>query len=632
MTGAPASPGLGLEPLRVVIVGHVDHGKSTLVGRLVHDTGSLPDGKLEAIKAMCERRGMPFEWAFLMDAFQSERDQGITIDTAQIWLHSATRDYVIIDAPGHREFIKNMITGAASAEAALLMIDASHGIQQQSRLHGFLLNLLGIRQVAVVVNKMDLVGYSASAFRGDPPHLYPVSHGLRRTGGFRRADLRARRRQPRQPRRLDALVRGADPDGGAGDLPAGTPARRAAAAPADPGCLQIRRAAHHRRAHRKRPSRGGRPADLLAQRQERARSRTIEGWSRPAPALQALAGEAVGITLDEQIFIERGEVATQADNLPILTNVFRGRLIWLGHEPLRQGAEYRLKLGTREVAVTAQRIERVFDADDLSVREANEVPRHGIADVILRSRAMLALDEAGTIARTGRFVLTDGHNILAGGLIDMKGYPDQRESMTVRSSNLLRVAHAVTVSARQLRNGHRGGVLWFTGLSGAGKSTIAMEVENRLFQKGYMVYVLDGDNVRYGLNADLGFSPQDRAENIRRIGEVASLFADAGMIAITAFISPYRADRQRARTAGKDAFHEIYVKADVSTCESRDPKGLYKKARSGEIQQFTGISAPYEEPEAAELVVDTTALPIEESVRAVVDYVERNFTFSEPPA
>ena len=251
----------------------------------------------------------------------------------------------------------------------------------------------------------------------------------------------------------------------------------------------------------------------------------------------------------------------------------------------------------------------------------------------VEDRANLELVVAGPLtARTGRFVLTDGHNILAGGLIDMKGYPDQRESMTVRSSNLLRVAHAVTVSARQLRNGHRGGVLWFTGLSGAGKSTIAMEVENRLFQKGYMVYVLDGDNVRYGLNADLTFSPQDRAENIRRIGEVASLFADDCMSDITPFNSPFLASRQRARTAGKDAFHEIYVKADVSTCESRDPKGLYKKARSGEIQQFTGISAPYEEPEAAELVVDTTALPIEESVRAVVDYVERNFTFSESPA
>ena len=631
MNSAPASPGIGLEPLRVVIVGHVDHGKSTLVGRLIYEMGSLPDGKFEAIKAMCERRGMPFEWAFLMDAFQSERDQGITIDTAQIWLRSKTRDYVIIDAPGHREFIKNMITGAASAEAALLMIDASHGIQQQSRLHGFLLNLLGIRQVAVVVNKMDLVGYSASHFEeirrtyaqylagfgAQADYVVPVSSREGENLVHRAASM------PwyEGPTLIEALET-FRPARRPVDLPLRLPVqdvykfddRRIIVGRIESGPLAV----------------GDRI--VFSPSNKSVVVKSIEGWSRPAPALQALAGESVGITLDEQIFIERGEVASRADNLPILTNVFRGRLIWLGHEPLRQGAEYRLKLGTREVAVTAQRVERIFDADDLSVREANEVARHSVADVILRSRAMLALDEAGSIQRTGRFVLTDGHNILAGGLIDMKGYPDQRESMTVRASNLLRVAHGVTVSARQLRNGHRGGVLWFTGLSGAGKSTIAMEVERRLFQKGYMVYVLDGDNVRYGLNADLTFSPRDRAENIRRIGEVAALFADAGMIAIAAFISPYRADRQRARNAAKEAFHEIYVKADISTCEGRDPKGLYKKARRGEIQEFTGISAPYEEPEAAELVVDTTALPIEDSVRAVVDYVEHNFTFTEAAA
>jgi bifunctional enzyme CysN/CysC len=631
MSSAPASPGIGLEPLRVVIVGHVDHGKSTLVGRLIYEMGSLPDGKFEAIKAMCERRGMPFEWAFLMDAFQSERDQGITIDTAQIWLRSKTRDYVIIDAPGHREFIKNMITGAASAEAALLMIDASHGIQQQSRLHGFLLNLLGIRQVAVVVNKMDLVGYSATHFEeirrtytqylagfgAQADYVVPVSAREGENLVHRAASM-PWYEGPTLIEALETFRSARRPV----DLPLRLPVqdvykfddRRIIVGRIESGHLAV----------------GDRI--VFSPSNKSVVVKSIEGWSRPAPALQALAGESVGITLDEQIFIERGEVASRADNLPILTNVFRGRLIWLGHEPLRQGAEYRLKLGTREVTVTAQRVERVFDTDDLSVREAGEVARHGIADVILRSRAMLALDEAGTIQRTGRFVLTDGHNILAGGLIDMKGYPDQRESMTVRASNLLRVAHGVTVSSRQLRNGHRGGVLWFTGLSGAGKSTIAMEVERRLFQKGYMVYVLDGDNVRYGLNADLTFSPRDRAENIRRIGEVAALFADSGMIAIAAFISPYRADRQRARNAAKDAFHEIYVKADVSTCEGRDPKGLYKKARSGEIQEFTGISAPYEEPEAAELVVDTSALTIEDSVRAVVDYVEGNFAFSEAAA
>jgi bifunctional enzyme CysN/CysC len=628
MPAHATTPAAGTEPLRVVIVGHVDHGKSTLVGRLFHDTGSLPDGKLDAIKAMCERRGMPFEWAFLMDAFQSERDQGITIDTSQIWFRSRLRDYVIIDAPGHREFIKNMITGAASAEAALLMIDASHGIQQQSRLHGFLLNLLGIRQVAVVVNKMDLVGYSASryeeirrvytdylaGFGAEADVVVPISA---REGEnlVQRAASMAWYDGPTLIEALDSFRPALRPV----ELPLRLPVqdiykfddRRIVVGRIESGRVVV----------------GDRL--LFSPSGKTARINSIEGWSRPTAALQAHAGESVGLTLDEQIFIERGEIASLLVNAPILTSVFRGRLIWLGHVPLRQGSEYRLKIATREVTVTVQRIERIFDTEDLSSRDAIEVGRHGVADVVLRSRAMLALDEASMIARTGRFVLTDGHNIVGGGLIDMKGYPDQRQSMTVRSSNLQRVDHGVTSAARVLRNGHRGGVLWFTGLSGAGKSTIAMEVERRLFQKGYLVYVLDGDNIRGGLNANLGFSPGDRAENIRRIGEVAALFADSGMITIAAFISPYRADRQRARDAAKEGFHEIFVKADVATCERRDPKGLYKRARRGEIAEFTGVSAPYEEPDAAELVVDTATHSVEDSVRAVVDYVERNFTLTE---
>jgi bifunctional enzyme CysN/CysC len=628
MSFRAAISGAGTEPLRVVIVGHVDHGKSTLVGRLFHDTGSLPDGKLEAIKAMCERRGMPFEWAFLMDAFQSERDQGITIDTAQIWFRSKLRDYVIIDAPGHREFIKNMITGAASAEAALLMIDASHGIQQQSRLHGFLLNLLGISQVAVVVNKMDLVGYSANHYEKIRRGYAQYLAGLGAKADFvipisardgenlvRRAAAMPWYEGPTLIEALDSFRPAPRPI----ELPLRLPVqdiykfdhRRIIAGRIESGRLVV----------------GDRL--LFSPSGKTAHVKSIEAWSRPAAPLQGQAGDSVGLTLDEQIFIERGEIASLLDNPPILTSVFRGRLIWLGHEPLRQGEEYRLKIATREVPVTAQRVEKIFDTEDLSAREALEVGRHCVADVVLRSRAMLALDEASTIARTGRFVLTDGHNIVGGGLIDMNGYPDQRESVTVRASNLQRVAHGVTSAARVRRNGHKGGVLWFTGLSGAGKSTIAMEVESRLFQKGYLVYVLDGDNVRSGLNANLSFSPEDRAENIRRIGEVAALFSDSGMITITAFISPYRADRQRARQAAKDGFHEIYVKADVATCERRDPKGLYKRARRGEIAEFTGVSAPYEEPEAAELVVDTATHSIEDSVRAVIDYVESNFTLTE---
>jgi bifunctional enzyme CysN/CysC len=613
------------EQLRIVIVGHVDHGKSTLVGRLFHDTGSLPDGKLEAIKAMCERRGMPFEWAFLMDAFQSERDQGITIDTAQIWFKSPKRDYVIIDAPGHREFIKNMITGASSAEAAIMLIDAGHGIQQQSRFHAYLLSLLGIRQIAVAVNKMDLVGHSAERFAEikqtyvdflsrvgvTPDYVIPVSA---RNGDniVARSTAMPWYDGPTIVEALDSFRPTPRPT----DLPLRMPVqavykfddRRIIAGRVESGRVMV----------------GDRL--IFSPSNKSARVASIEAWHVPGPVVEGHAGQSIGLTLDEQIFVERGEIASREQDAPIETNVFRGRLFWLRHAPLRIGDTYQLKLGTRDVPATVQAVEKVYDSDDLSSHSATEVPRHGIADVILRSRAMLAVDEGRHLARTGRFALSDGTNIVAGGLIDMDGYPDQRKSVIVRSANLYRVEHGIDGPARALRNGHRGGVLWFTGLSGAGKSTIAMALEQELFRRGYHTYVLDGDNVRYGLNANLGFSPEDRAENIRRVGEVAALFADAGMIVITAFISPYRADRQRARDAAKDGFHEIYVAADVETCERRDPKGLYKRARTGEIPEFTGISAPYEAPEAAELTVDTRSLSVEQSLEVLLDYINRQFT------
>jgi bifunctional enzyme CysN/CysC len=234
----------------------------------------------------------------------------------------------------------------------------------------------------------------------------------------------------------------------------------------------------------------------------------------------------------------------------------------------------------------------------------------------------LALDEYSANPALGRFVLIDGADTVAAGIINMEGFPDERRAAADARRNLFTAEHLFGADARNRRNGHRGAVIWFTGLSGAGKSTLAMEVERRLFLQGYQVYVLDGDNVRRGLNADLGFAPTDRVENIRRIGEMAALFADAGMIVITSFISPYIADRDRARQAAKGAFHEIYIKADVATCETRDTKGLYKRARAGDLADFTGISAPYEEPPSPELVVDTMRHPVGDSVRAILDYIE----------
>jgi bifunctional enzyme CysN/CysC len=609
--------------MRIVIVGHVDHGKSTLVGRLFHDTGSLPDGKLDQIKAMCERRGMPFEWAFLMDAFQSERDQGITIDTAQIWFKTPRRDYTIIDAPGHREFIKNMITGASSAEAAVMLIDASQGVQQQSRTHAFLLGLLGIRQIVVVVNKMDLVGCAEAAFAAIKAEYVRYLGDIGIVPNFvipaiaRDGDNLVHRSERMNWYQDATLISALDSFRSQGEL----------------ASLALRFPIQDVYKFDDRRILAGRIASgrltvgdrlLFSPSNKVAHVKSIEAWNAAQPD-EAGPGQSIGITTDEQIFVERGEIASHETHPPIETNVFRGRLFWLGKKPMVRGDAYRLRLQTRDVQVIVEAIDAIYDPDALTSRPADKVERNEIADVVLRSYAMLALDAADQNPRTGRFVLGDGPNIVAGGTISMRDYPDQRKLVTAKSTNITAVAHRVTHPQRVARNGHKGGVLWFTGLSAAGKSTIAMAVEQELFRRGYQTYVLDGDNVRRGLNSNLDFSPEDRAENIRRVGEVAALFADSGQIVVTAFISPYRTDRRRARAAAGSGFHEIYIKASLETCEKRDPKGLYRRARTGEIAEFTGVTAPYEMPESPELTIDTDHLSIEQSVAAVLDYVDKNF-------
>lgn len=610
--------------LRIVIVGHVDHGKSTLVGRLIYETGSLPEGKYEAIRAMSERRGMPFEWAFLMDAIQAERDQGITIDTTQIWFKTQKRPYVIIDAPGHKEFLKNMVTGAASSEAALLLIDAAEGVQEQSRRHGYLLSLLGVKQVAVLVNKMDLVGYSAGRFGQVAEDYRAYLNGL----GVKPACI-----IPISAREGDNIVEHA------GKMPWYQ----------GPTVLQALDGFEYKELPTERPLRmpvqdvykfdqrriiAGRVESgrvrvgdevIFSPSNKTAKIKSIEAWHVPEVPEEASAGQSIGVTLTEQIFVERGEVMSHLENAPLESNVFKAKLFWLGHNPVRIGSSYTLKLGTVEAPVTVEAIDHVIDTSDLSTKPADKIERNGAGEVVLRTRRMLALDEHEENPITGRFVLVENYLPVGGGIISMEGYPDQRNLITVRSTNITAVGHAVTREARAMRNGHKGAVLWFTGLSGAGKSTLALALERELFAKGYQVYVLDGDNIRTGLNANLGFSPEDRAENIRRVGEVASLFADAGFIVISSFISPYRSDRERARAAAKDSFHEIYVRASLEACESRDPKGLYKRARKGEIPEFTGITSPYEPPEHPDLVVPTDEMPVEDCLAMLLRFVEGKF-------
>ncbi|GAB4251779.1 MAG: adenylyl-sulfate kinase [Candidatus Methylacidiphilales bacterium] len=598
------------QKLKIVIVGHVDHGKSTLVGRLCFDTDSLPQGKVEQIRKACEAEGMEFEYAFLLDALLEEQEQNITIDTTQIQFRTAKRQYVIIDAPGHKEFLKNMVTGAAHADAAILLIDAKEGVQEQSRRHGYLLSLLGIRQVVVAVNKMDLVGYNPEVFRSitqaygaflaelgvQPRAFIPISAKLGEN---------IARRSERMPWSdgvpiLEALDQFELPPSG-DDLPLRLVVqdiyrfdeRRIVAGRVEAGRLRV--------------------GDELIFWPDRKRStvKSIESWPRPNRETEAGCGRSVGITLTEQIFVERGQVATRNHEVMVEGREFKAKLFWLENEPLVLNEPVTLKLATAEVEARVVEMTRVLDSASLDVHQARDlIQKNEAAEVRIRLRKPLAFDNVDRIQETGRFVLFKGKRIGGGGIIFDAHYPSSA-SQPVTSANLSWTAHEVTAEARIDHFGHRGAVVWLTGFSGAGKSTLAIALEAALLRRGVAAFVLDGDNLRHGLCSDLGFSDRDRAENIRRAGEVAKLMAEAGLVVISALISPFAAERARVRNQCEAVgipFCEVFVNAPLEVCEQRDPKQLYAKARRGEIRGFTGIDAPYEPPAQPDLEIRTDQL------------------------
>jgi bifunctional enzyme CysN/CysC len=612
------------EQLKIVIVGHVDHGKSTFVGRLFHDTGSLPEGKLEQLQKIAERRGVPFEWANLMDALQSERDQNITIDTAQIWFHTKKRQYVIIDAPGHKEFLKNMVTGAANAEAALLLIDANEGVQEQSRRHGYLLNLLGIKQIAVLVNKMDLKDYSQEVFNQieieyrkflksvgvEPLQFIPIAA----KHGDNIAEKSANTPWWNGPTVIDILdqFKVADlPNNQSLRMPIQDvyrfDERRILAGRVESGTIKV--------------------GDRLtfAPTGKTSTVKTVERWNAPSRD-NASAGESIGITLTEQIFVERGVVAALETDPPYELTRFKARLFWLGRQPFRKGKVYKLKLTTQEVECEIDSIDKVIDSSTLETVSRKEkeifVGRNEVAELTIKTKRPVAFDAHSEIVPTGRFVIVDGMEVSGGGIIAADRYPKRSADGTHRSDNIYWSHGKVTAEHRARRNGHAARLIWLTGLSGAGKSTIATELERELFNMGKQAYVLDGDNIRHGLCSDLAFSPQDRKENIRRVGEVAKLFVDAGIVCITAFISPYRSDRDLVRAMIPEGqFVEVFVNAPLDVCEQRDVKGLYAKARAQEIKEFTGVSAPYENPPTPEMELRTDQLTIQESVAKILEFL-----------
>lgn len=622
--GSNAPANSSTRQLKIVIVGHVDHGKSTFVGRLLHDTGSLPEGKLEQLQKIAERRGMPFEWANLMDALQAERDQNITIDTAQIWFRTNKRQYVIIDAPGHKEFLKNMITGAASAEAALLLIDAQEGIQENSRRHGYLLHFLGIQQIAVLVNKMDLVGYSRERFEA-------IARDYR--DFLKSIGVEARVFVPMVARDGDNIA-APSPKMGWWTGPTVLNVLDEFRTSEPPSHLPLRFSVQDVYRFDERRILAGRVESGTLKVGDRLQFcpankvstvKTIERWSAPVSE-NALASESVGITLSEQIFVDRGAVAAREDALPYNLNRFKSRVFWMGRAPFRKDRLYKLKLLAQEVDCEIDSIEKVLDASTLEAvtRDGSDaaVGRYEIAELYLRTKRPIAFDAHSEIITAGRFVVCDGFDVVGGGIVVEDAYPRLSSDALHKSHNIYWSEGKVTNEQRTHRNGHLGRVVWLTGLSGAGKSTVATELERELFTLGMQAYVLDGDKVRHGLCSDLGFSPEDRRENIRRIGEMAKIMADAGFICITAFISPYRADREAVRSRMQPGqFVEVHVNAPLDVCEARDPKGLYAKARANEIAEFTGISAPYEPPQKPELELPTHLLSLQESVLKIVEYL-----------
>ena len=613
-------PTLDIEPkLRVVFAGHVDHGKSTLIGRILHDTGSLPEGKIEEIKKACAAEGMEFEFAFLLDALLEEQKQNVTIDTTEIPFRTVRRRYAIIDAPGHKEFLKNMITGASRADAAILVIGADEGVREQSRRHAYLLSMLGINQVIVVVNKMDLVDYAEKRFR-------EIEQDYRKF--LQQLGLNALTFIPASAKQGENVARASmkmkwycaanvlealdllEPQKGDIDLPLRFCAqdvyrfdgRRIIAGRIETGTLRVGDELIFSPANK---------SSIVA---------TFERWNGPANG-PAVAGDSIGITLSEQIFVERGYVASHQNETPIETNRFHADLFWIVREPLRVGHFYELRLATQQVKCQIASIEQVMDSATLETKsdQREQLARNDIGRLTIQTRAPLVIDNHDRIPNLGRFVIIDDGQICGGGTIFGGVYTDRS---VAKSKNIFWTEEKITARERALRTGHRGAVIWLTGLSGAGKSTIAQSLERDLFHRGMHTYVLDGDNIRHGLTSNLGFSPDDRMENIRRVSEVAKLMADAGTVVITAFISPYRMDRRRAREIaleGNAEFIEVFVDAPLEVCEARDPKNLYKKARAGQIRQFTGIDAPYEAPKDPEIVVHTDQQRVDESVGTILE-------------
>ena len=603
--------------LRFITCGSVDDGKSTLIGRLLYDSKMIFEDQLAALEADSKKvgtQGGAIDFALLVDGLAAEREQGITIDVAYRFFATDNRKFIVADTPGHEQYTRNMVTGASTADAAVVLIDARRGVLTQTRRHSYLVNLLGIRKVVVAVNKMDLVGWDQAIFDGIVAEYRDFANLIGLTD-FTAIPMSA----------LDG--QNITEPSAAAPWYDGPPLMRwlesievEDALPSQPFRMPVQwvnRPNLDFRGFSGQIAAGTvKPGDRVKVLPSSRESRVARIVVLPGDLDSAQAGQSVTITLTDEIDISRGDVLVAADNPSPVANQFESTIVWMDDEPMLPGRPYLMKIGAQTVAATITEPKYRVQVNTLEHIAAKRLELNEIGVCNLSLDRAIPFEAYATNRDLGGFILIDrlSNRTVGAGMLHFA---------LRRADNIHWQATDIHKAARAAQKGQKGRVVWFTGLSGAGKSTIANLVEKRLHALGRHTYLLDGDNVRHGLNKDLGFTEEDRVENIRRVAEVSKLMVDAGLIVLTAFISPFRAERRMAREMLEDGeFVEVYVETPLAVAEQRDVKGLYKKARAGDLKNFTGIDSPYEAPENAELTVDTTTLSPVEAAEKIVAWLE----------
>jgi len=614
-------PNKGL--LRFLTCGSVDDGKSTLIGRLLYDTKLILEDQLAALEKDSRKHGTTGEdidLALLVDGLEAEREQGITIDVAYRFFSTPRRSFIVADTPGHEQYTRNMATGASNSDSAVILIDARKGVLTQTRRHSYICSLLGIKHVAVAVNKIDLVEFSGERFH----HIMGDYFGFAQALGFSSITP-----IPLSARFGDNVTSRSDRmrwyDG--------------------PTLLEYLENLEVEQAQAQKPFRFpvqwvNRPNLDFRGFSGTVASGTIKEGDRVVAAAsgkesvvtrivtadgdlpEARAGDAVTLTLADEIDIARGDVLAKPESRPEVVDQFAAHVLWMSEEAMLPGRSYLLRIGTKYVPARITSLKHKVDVNTLEHIAGKTLGLNEIGLCNVSTATPVAFDPYEENRETGAFILVDRFtNATAGAGMITFGLR--------RATNIHRQDLLVDKSSRARLNGHKPAILWFTGLSGSGKSTIANIVERELHARGVHTYMLDGDNVRHGLNRDLGFTDADRVENIRRVGEVAKLFVDAGLIVMCSFISPFRAERRMVRElVGADEFIEIYVDTPIAECMKRDPKGLYARAKEGKIKNFTGIDSPYEAPENAEVTVHTGDGTAEDAARRILDVLRERLVIS----